>query len=188
MHPLLRNTAAVAALFVLGLAGNACAQDESPVRISFDRESARTDIVTGRNLPDYTMAQRGSVQFFNGRLDSPERGFWYFFDGRRFQQVDRTLFIRKLKYIGTWVIAGTRRWGDDENAADRPVPTIHPKTNCEIGHHAVSFIPLNPATNVPEPRVHVLLTDLELMQWKPYDHWLVTDSQEVLESKQGTVY
>ena len=188
MHPLLRKPAAVAAVLVLAFGGSACAQDESPVRISFDRESTRTDIVTGRKLPDYTMAQRGSIQFFNGRLDSPVNGFWYFFDGRRFQQVSRTVFIRKLKFIGTWVIAGTRRWGDEGDTAEGPVPTTHPKTNCEIGHHTVSFIPLNPVTNVPEARVHVLLEDLELIQWKPYDHWLVTDSQEVLESKQGTVY
>ena len=105
MHPLLRKTAAVTAFLVLSFGASVSAQDESPVRISFDRESTQTDIVTGRKLPDYTMAQRGSIQFFNGRLDSPVNGFWYFFDGRRFQQVSRTVFIRKLKFIGTWVIA-----------------------------------------------------------------------------------
>jgi len=188
MHPLLRMTAACAALLVLSFGGSACAQDESPVRISFDRESKRMDIVTGKTLPDYTMAQRGSFQFFNGRLDKPENGFWYFFDGRRFQRIERTAFIRKLKYIGTWVIAGTSRWGDEDDQSAGAVPTAHPKTNCEINHHAVSFIPLNTVTNQPEPRVHVLLEDLELIQWKPYNHWLATDSQEALEAKKGTIY
>jgi hypothetical protein len=146
------------------------------------------DIVTGRRLPNYTQAQRGSIQFFYGRLDTPENGFWYFFDGRRFQTIARTLFIRKLKSTGTWVIAGTGRWGEPDQTKSAAVPTAHPNTNCEIEHHAVSFIPLNPATHKPESRVYVLLDDLELIQWLPYNHWLVNESQEEIESKRGIVY
>jgi hypothetical protein len=182
-----RIAAAIAVLVLAG--GEVCpAQDTSPVRISFDRASKRVDLVSGRTLPNYTRAQRGSFQFFQGRLDTPENGFWYFFDGRRFQAIDRTLFIRKLKYTETWVIAGTSRWGEADQTGTSAVPTAHPNTNCEILHHAVSFIPLNPSTGQPEPRVHVLLNDLELIQWHPYNNWLINDSQETLESKRGVVY
>jgi hypothetical protein len=180
--------AAAVAVLVLAGASICPAQDTSPVRISFDRVSKRTDLVTGRTLPNYVQAQRGSFQFFYGRLDTPENGFWYFFDGRRFQSVDRTLFIRKLKTTGTWVIAGTGRWGEPDQTKDAVVPAAHPNTNCEILHHAVSFIPLNSATGKPEPRVHVLLEDLELIQWHPYHHWLAEESQETIEAKRGVVY
>ena len=184
---IVRIIAAVAVFVLAG--GEICpAQDTSPVRISFDRASKRIDLVTGRTLTDYTKAQRGSFQFFNGRLDTPENGFWYFFDGRRFQAADRTLFIRKLKSTGTWVIAGSSRWGETDQTKSATVPTAHPNTNCEILHHAVSFIPLNPSTGKPEPRVYVLLDDLELIQWHPYNHWLANDSQKTIEAKRGVVY
>jgi hypothetical protein len=175
-------------VLILALWGNSSPQDTSPVRISFDKDSKRMDIVTGKQLPNYTQAQRGSIQFFYGRLDTPENGFWYFFDGRRFQTIERTLFIRKLKYTGTWVIAGTSRWGEPDQTKNVTVPTAHPNTNCEIEHHAVSFIPLNPATHTPEPRAYVLLEDMELIQWRPYNNWLVNESQEEIESKRGIVY
>ena len=175
-------------ILVLAFGGSTFSQDESPVRISFDKDSERIDIVTGSKLPDYTQAQRSSIQFFYGRLDTPEDGFWYYFDGRRFQSIKRTLFIRKLKYIGAWVIVGTSRWGESNQMESDTVPTAHPKMNCEIQHHAASFIPLNPTTNEPDNRVYVLLEDLELIQWKPYNHWIVNESQEEIESKQGIVY
>ncbi len=184
---LFRSLVALAALFPV-FGGNSRAQDASPVRISFDRDSKRVDIVTGRNLPNYLLAERGSVQFFYGRLDSPENGFWYYFDGRRFQDIERTLFIRKLNSTDTWLIAGTSRWGEPDQTKSATVPIAHPNINCEIMHHAVSFIPLHPATGKPETRVHVLLEDLELIQWLPYDHWLVNDSQEDIRSKKGYVY
>ncbi len=188
MNTLPNLTIASAALaLTIALAGNARAADDTPVRISFDRASARTDIVTGRTLPDYTQAVRGSIRFYNGRLDTPEEGFWYYFDGRRFQPIERTLFIRKLKYIGTWVIAGTSRWGEAAQEGG-PVPTAHSNTNCEIFHHAISFVPLNPRTGKPDDRVYVLVEDLELIQWQPYNHWLVTVSQEELEARHGRVY
>jgi len=171
---------------VLGLGRTARPQDEPPVRISFDRDSARIDIVTGRVLPDYTQAVRGSIRFYNGRLDKPENGFWYYFAVRYFQPIDRTLFIRKLNDSGTWVIGGTV-W-DDSPREKGTVPTHHPTVNSAIIHNAVSFIPIDPQTGKPGGRAHVLLNDLELIQWKPYNHWLVTDSQEELDEKHGRVY
>lgn len=182
------KSAAFIPILILAFWGSAFSQDTSPVRISFDRASKRMDIVTGQRLPNYTQAQRGSIQFFYGRLDTPENGFWYFFDGRRFQSISRTFFIRKLKHTGTWVIAGSSRWGETDQTKNATVPTAHPNTNCAIMHNAVSFIPLNPSTNKPDPRAYVLLDDLELIQWFPYNNWLVNESQEEIEAKEGIVY
>ena len=175
-------------ILILACWVSSLAQNTSPVRISFDRDSKRIDIVTGKQLPNYTQAQRGSIQFFNGRLDTPENGFWYFFDGRRFQTVARTVLIRKLKHTGTWIIVGTSRYGEPDQTKNTEVPTAHPNINLVIYHNAVSFIPLNPATKEPEPRVYVLLDDMELIQWYPYNNWLVNESQEEIESKEGIVY
>ena len=155
------------------------AQDDTPVRISFDSNSERIDIKTGEKLPNYTQAQRGSIQFYRGRLDTPENGFCYFFDGRRFQDIEHLSFIRKLPGIGCWVIA--------TQESNNPNPSVHPKQNCEIEHHAVSFIPLD-SNGKPQPKVYVLLEDLELIQCAPYDHWLANDTQEQLESKKGVIY
>jgi hypothetical protein len=173
---------------VLACGMSSFAQNTSPVRISFDRDSKRIDIVTGKQLPNYTSAQRGSIQFFLGRLDTPENGFWYFFDGRRFQTIERTVFIRKLKHTGTWVMVGTSRYGESDQTKNKEVPTAHPNINLVIYHNAVSFIPLNPATKAPESRVYVMLDDMELIQWHPYNHWLVNDTQAEIESKEGIVY
>jgi hypothetical protein len=175
-------------MLMLSFLGSSFAQNTNPVRILFDKNSQRTDIVTGKKLLNYKQAERGSIEFFQGRLDTPENGFWYFFDGRRFQSIEKTLFIRKLKSTGTWVIEGTSRWGEPDQTKYTMVPTAHPKTNCMIEHHAISFIPLNPTTKKPEPRVYVMLDDLELIQWHPYNNWLVNDSQEEMESKRGVVY
>ena len=155
------------------------AESEPPVRIAFDKNSERIDIVTSNKLPDYTQVQRGSIQFFLGRLDTPQKGFWYFFDGRRFIDIEDLAFIRKMPSIGCWIIASDSRGGE--------TPSGHPKENCEIIHHAVSFIPLNDKGK-PEQRVYVLLEDLDKIQWREYDHWLATDTQDQLEAKKGVVY
>jgi hypothetical protein len=188
MIRLFSGTLATLILLLPALGESVFSQDVTPVRISFDRHSKRMDIVTGKQVPNYTQAQRGSIQFFQGRLDTPEKGFWYYFDGRRFQPIERTLFIRKLKSTGTWIIAGTSRWGEADQTKNAQAPTAHPNTNCEIEHHAISFIPLNPTTGKPDPRIYVLVEDLELIQWHPYNHWLVNESQEQIEKKAGVVY
>lgn len=171
--------AGIASVLIMVICIISNAEGEPPVRIGFDKNSERIDIVTGKKLPDYTQAKRGSIQFFRGRLDTPERGFWYFFDGRRFRSIEGLAFIRKMPSIGCWIIARDSRRDGTQND--------HPKENCEIIHHAVSFIPLNDRGK-PEQRVYVLLEDLEKIQWKEYDHWLATDTQDQLEAKKGVIY
>ncbi len=173
---------------------NAFAQkDISPVRIVFDKNAQRIDIMTGKQIPNYTQVQRGSIQFFLGRLDTPENGFWYYFDGRRFQGIDNMAFMRKMPTIGCWIIAtdggsGSQTQTDTTRVKTPPtVPTRHPQQNCEIWHHVISFIPLD-KNGQPQPKVYVKLEDLHLIQWRPYDHWLATETQDQVEAKKGTIY
>ena len=168
-----------AAVMIIAASFNSYGQDNTPVRIVFDTNAKRIDIVTGKQLPEYTQAQRGSFQFFNGRLDKPDNFFWYYFDGRRNQDIDKLAFIRNMKSIGTWVIALK---GDDK------IPTAAPNVNCEIEHHAISFIPLNLTTGKPDPRVYVMIEDIHLIQWAPYNHWLAKVSQKEFESMAGRIY
>lgn len=174
------HSLAAAAAAILGSGAMTSAQDDTPVRIVFDSHSSRTDIVTGKALPDYTKAQRGSFQFYNGRLDKPDPFFWYYFDGRRAQNLNSLAFIRNMKTIGTWIIA--------PRGKDGATPSVHPNTNCEIEHHALSFIPMNPSTGRPDPQVFVLFDDIHLIQWAPYDHWTATVSQEQFDAMAGTIF
>jgi len=174
-----KKIAVIATVLILFICFHSLAKSEPPVRIQFDENSKRIDIVTGKKLQKYTLAQRGSFQFYLGRLDTPLKGIWYFFDGRRYRSTEDLAFIRKMASIGCWIIAG--------DSHSEGTPKSHPKQNCEIIHHAVSFIPLNDKGQ-PEQRVYVLLEDLDKIQWKDYDHWLATDTQDQLESKKGVIY
>lgn len=163
-------------------------EDTSPVRIMFDKNAKRTDIITGKQLPDYTQAQRGSIQFYYGKLNSPENGFWYYFDGRRFQGINNMAFMRKMPSIGCWIVATAPvNRGGQSRTQTPPVQTAHPQQNVEVWHHAVSFIPLN-KNGQPQPKVYVKLEDMQLIQWQPYNHWLATETQDQVEAKIGTIY
>lgn len=178
----LRTIAAFALLIAVCL--GVYAENDKPVRIVFDKNAKRTDIVTGKTLPDYTQAERGSFQFFFGRLDKPERGFWYFFDGRRFQSIDRVALMRHMQPQGLWAILGGGGWQGNEPQVVR----TNPVSICEIQHHVVSFIPLDLKTGKPDKRVYVLLDDLHLIEWYPVDHWIGTATQEEYEALKGVMY
>ena len=75
---------------------NASENQKSPVRIVFNRNSARTDILTGRQLPDYRFAKRGSVRFYEGRLDRPVDAINYMFASMVNVKIDDLILIRKL--------------------------------------------------------------------------------------------
>lgn len=121
-----------------------------PVKIAFDEKSKRIDLVSGRELPNYTLAQRGSIQFFLDRLDSPDSFFNFYHDGIRQGQIDSLNLIEKVQpQFDIWRIRYKK--------GGKNTPRIH--------HKAVSFIPLNPETNLPDRRVYVLLNDLKLIEW-----------------------
>ncbi|MCE5249704.1 hypothetical protein LLG96_05735 [bacterium] len=185
MHTKLLKCALIAGTLIMIVSMNSFAQNQSPVRIVFDKNSPRIDIVTGKQLPNYTQAQRGSIQFYYGRLDKPEEGFWYFFDGRSFQNIKSVALIRKIPALGAWAILGGGGWQGSDNTEVQ----TNPISICEIEHHAVSFIPINPSTNKPDPKVYVLLDDLYMIQWKDnINHWVANRSQSELDSQQGIFY
>ena len=70
--------------------------EEAPVKIAFDSKSKRMDIVTETTLPDYTQAQRGSVQFFFARLDSPDSFVNYTHDGIRKAEIKALRTMEKV--------------------------------------------------------------------------------------------
>ena len=188
MQKKLLRTVSVIVFLVTAICMNVLAQDQSPVRIVFDTDAKRIDLMTGKQIPNYTQAKRGSIQFYLGRLDTPVNGFWYSFDGRRFQNVDDLVFMRKMPSIGGWAVQSTRgrgRQGQDQTS--NTIPSTHPWQNVEVQHNVISFIPLD-SNGRPQPKVYVLLNDLELIQRAPYDHWIVNDTQEQIRAKKGVVY
>ena len=120
------------------------------VKIAFDEKSKRIDLVTGKELPDYKLAKRGSVQFFLDRLDEPDRFFNFFHDGIRQGKIESLNLIEKVQpQFSIWRL---RYKNGGKNT-----PRLH--------HKAVSFIPINSRTDLPDRRVYVMLNDLKLIEW-----------------------
>ncbi|MCE5251459.1 hypothetical protein LLG96_14695 [bacterium] len=141
---------ACAALLVLIFCAAAFAQDKSPVRIAFDRNSKRIDLITERELPDYTLAERGSIRFFLGRLDQPDDFVNFTHDGVRKANISDLGMMEKVQ-------AQFAIWRLRYKSGSKNTPRIQ--------HLAVSFVPLSVSTKEPERRVYVLLNDLELIDW-----------------------
>lgn len=137
-------------LFIVLNCFSSLAQNESPLRIEFDRKSKRIELISGRKLPDYKLAKRGSIQFFLGRLDTPDDFLNFFHDGVRKVNIKDLKSIEKVQErFAVWRLTYKR--------GNKNTPRIH--------HLAVSFIPLSLSTKEPEKRVYLLLNDLKLIDW-----------------------
>jgi len=137
-------------------AAGASAQTTEAVKIVFEKDAARTDIVTGQQLPDYTSAQPGSFQFFMERIDKPEDFVRYFHDGRQTVNIDRLVSMEKFKQSHA-------QWRLKYRTGRNPSPQYIPR----VYSFAVSFVPLDPATGQPKDRVHVMLNEFALIDWGP---------------------
>lgn len=137
-------------LLLMAALVSAQAQDTSTVRIAFDRKSKRIDLVTGKEIPDYTLVKRGSIQFFLGRLDEPDDFVNFTHDGFRKANISDLHMMEKVQ-------AQFAIWRLRYKSGSKNTPRIQ--------HLAVSFIPLSSSTGEPEQRVYVLLNDLELIDW-----------------------
>lgn len=125
-------------------------QNDSPVRIAFDEKSERIDLVTGKELPDYTYVRRGSIQFFLSRLDTPDDFVNFYHDGiRQGYKKDLASMEKVQEQFGIWRLR--------YKSGSKNTPRIH--------HLAVSFIPLSLESKEPERRVYLLLKDLTLIEW-----------------------
>ena len=150
MRKYLLKSAGIVTIFYILSCTVSLAQDESPVRIAFDKDSKRIDLITGRELPDYKFAGRGSFQFFLGRLDKPDRFVNFFHDGIRKAEIKSLKSMEKVQpQFAVWRL--------NYRSGSKNTPRIH--------HLAVSFIPLSPSTGAPERRVYLLLNDLKLIDW-----------------------
>jgi len=172
--------AGVAALLAMTFCPGAAAQTSRPVRVAFDENSARIELLTGKRLPNYTQAQAGSVRFYVGRLDAPVNEIHYMFAPMVSVPVDNLLLMRKMFPHNIWALV-TRSGG--------VLQGLNPLMTADVVKtYAVSFVPLDPATGRPESRVYVLLKDMYLIEWEDVDHWLAKKSQAEYESEAGTYY
>lgn len=130
--------------------------ETSPVRISFDNESKRVDLLTGKETPAYEYAQRGSIQFFLWDINKPQDFITYMHDGIRTMKIaDLTVMEKKQKQFAVWKIA----------------PRTGGVNTPRIRELAVAFIPLSVQGTgsqkvfKPESRVYLRLNDLNLIEW-----------------------
>jgi len=131
----------------------AAGQKNAQVRIAFEEDSKRIDLVTDRELPDYHIARQGSFQFFTDRLDQPEDFIRYFHDGRQTVKIGNLRSMEKFsRSHSQWRLRIKTR-----SESPQYIPRVYT--------FAVSFIPLNPSTGEPERRVYLLLSDLKLIDW-----------------------
>ena len=180
MYKNLLKIAGILTVLFLLVSMNSFAQDTntSPVRIVFDNNSERIDIATGKQLTNYTQAQRGSFQFYDKRLDSLTDHINYMFSTMISSNVKDIVLMRKMHQQNVWALSGS---GNILGLKIIIVADI-------VKEYSVSFIPLNPTTQKPDRRVYVLLQDLYLIQWADVDHWAATKSQAEYESEKGTLH
>ena len=130
------------------------ADSDSTVKIAFDDSSKRIEIVTGNELPDYTHVQRGSFQFFTGRLDEPENTVRYFHDGARSVKIENLAMMEKFSKMHA-------QWRLTYSSGRRPSPQYIPR----VHSLAVSFVPIE-SDGEAGRRVYVLMDDLKLIDWR----------------------
>lgn len=178
MQNKLLKTAFIAGVLIIAFYVNSYVQEQTPVRIKFDSNSERIDIATGKQLPDYTQALRGSFQFYEGRLDSPTEHINYMFSTMVSSNIKDIVLMRKLHTQNVWGLSGSGSLLGFKDIIEANI----------VKEYSVSFIPLNQTTNKPESRVYVLLQDLYLIQWANVDHWAATKTQAEYESEAGIVH
>ena len=150
MHNTMLKATGIILVFFLLTSMNILAQSDAPVKIAFDEKSKRIDLITGKQLPDYKLVQRGSIQFFLDRLDSPDDFFNFYHDGINKGYPRNYDYIKKFQAeFDVWITI-TKNGG-------RNSPRIH--------HKAISFIPLSLEDKNPERRVYVMMNDLSLIKW-----------------------
>ena len=137
-------------MFLVLTCMNAYAQENTPVNITFDKNSKRMDLITKKELPDYKQAKRGSIQFFLYRLDEPNDFINFFHDGVRQAKINS---LRRIEKVQSQFAVWRLRY----KSGSKNTPRIH--------HQSISFIPISPTTGEADRRVYLMLDDLELIDW-----------------------
>ncbi len=127
---------------------------ENPVGLEFEPDAARIDMVTGTTVPAVSFAVRGSIEFYSGRLDSPEDFVRYYHDGPRTVPAANLRSMEKFKRSHSqWRLRMTTR---------RDSPQYIPR----VYSLAVSFVPADEQGQPAGGRVHLPLDDLRLIEWE----------------------
>jgi hypothetical protein len=136
-------------LLLVLVAGVAFSQTSKPVQITFDEKAGRVDLKTGKVIPDFTLAERGSIQFFLGRLDHPDAFFNFYHDGFQTAKIEDVMSMEKIQeHFAIWRIYF--------KSGGKNTPRVQ--------HQAISFIPIGTDGKKGE-RVYVLLKDLRRIDW-----------------------
>ena len=141
-------------ILIIFVSFDSFAQSELPVIIKFDQKSQRIDLKTEKILPEYKSAERGSIQFYMARLDSPDDFIHYTHDGINKAEIKDLQSMEKVQ--GQFAI-----WRLTFRSGSINTPRIQ--------HLAVSFIPLSRTSKEPEAKVYLLLDDLECIDWGERD-------------------
>ncbi|MHB9029220.1 MAG: hypothetical protein ACYC9O_10650 [Candidatus Latescibacterota bacterium] len=150
MHRKIFRRVAGLALLCLLMPGGIYGQSGAPVRIAFDKQAKRVDLLTGKTVPAVSQAQCGSIRFYLGRLDTPDDFFNFFHDG--FKKANISDLERMEKIQGKFAI-----WRLRYKSGSKNTPRVQ--------HQAVSFVPIN-ADGKPAERVYLRLDDLSLIDFR----------------------
>jgi len=142
--------AGLIAVLIMLVPLNSFAQNEPPVGIEIDSKSERIDLITGKQIPDYKQAVRGSVQMFLERLDTPEDAVRYIRGGIMVPKLNDLRSLTKYQpRLDFWYI-------NFKSGAIHSGPVIQ---------KAISFVPLSLTKNEPAERVYLLLNDMQAIIW-----------------------
>lgn len=150
MQTRLLKLAGVVTVLIVLASINSFTENEPPVRIEFDSKSQRIELMTGKQVPEYKFAVRGSVRFFLERLDTPEDFVSYIRGAIQSRKFTTLKSMEKFQpSFDFWYFYF-------KSGAVHSGPVIQ---------KAVSFIPLSLTDNKPENRVYFLLNDLQAIDW-----------------------
>jgi len=124
--------------------------DKSAVRITFDDNAKRMDIITEEPIPAYKFAKRGSIQFHLWNINEPQDYLTYLHDGIRKAPIETLTSIEKIQEpFNVWIISFK------EGGRNSP----------RIRELAISFIPISDNGTQGE-RVYLLLKEFRHIDWE----------------------
>lgn len=125
----------------------AFADEGTPVKIEYDENSERVDFVSGKQVPEYEYAERGSIRFYLWDIHDPQDHFTYLHDGVRTVPVENMVSMVKVQeQFSVWIIS--------MKSGSRNSPRLR-----EL---AVSFIPIDK----PGERVYLKMSDMKQIVWE----------------------
>lgn len=146
--------AVLIAALVLSVSASFVTGEDPPVKITFDSDSPRIDMMRGTKLPANVLAAPGSVRFHLLRLTEGDEFVYYMFDSLRKVQIGDLAYMEKDQgKFAIWNLV----WKNGEG--------LHPKVGPRIHHLVVSFVPIDQAGGKQREQVYFRLLDLARIEW-----------------------